>query len=638
MFKFIEKDIINTFFLTFNSKEKEKDYRLHAIKQSLPLFRLAMLLGILVFSLAFFKLGNQSVTMSNQTWIQLISKFYVPVSAVLFLLYTLFVNKKWFIKYYLLAITFFYFSGGIVVIYDLSKDDSFVMFLYVRILFFTLIPFFTLWSLLFSNVIIGLALFFIPYLFFGLDFEPALKQSLQILPMVVISIVAFYIKQYSERLNFNNTKELILKNKIISNNNNHLLNENVLAKVLKKSVDTKLDLNIFLQESLDILLNLPWLNIQSKGSVFVTNSEGNLIMVAQKDLGELVQKCALIKPGQCLCGKALIEKELLFTNCVTSDHHIVPKGMTKHGHFNVPLIINDNVLGILNIYVEHGHKKTKDEEDFFLMIANTLASVIHRHQLEESKNLIHKKITDSINYSKRIQNSMLPSSEVIKDYFNDTTLTFLPKEIVSGDFYCLKEKGDLTFIAIGDSTGHGVPGAMVATLGIQLLHHILETQDNDVGNILMHLNQSIDQILNNSTAYGSDGMDITLLSIDKKNKLIKYAGAKGILYHYTNGQLEKKITDKFSIGQKYIHHEVIFNERQIQYNDNDTLFILSDGIIDQISKVDQKRIGSKRIKPFFEKIAPLNANDREIEINNFIKMHKSSHQTDDITLLTLKLC
>ncbi len=639
MFNFLDKNNLNIYFLTFKSKELENEYRQLAIKKSLPLLRLAIMVGVLVFSITYFKVLNHSSNiLNNQSWLLIVSNFIVPFLGVVFFIYSFFITRAWFLKLYLPAISLFYIIGAIAVIYDVANDNSFILFLYVRILFFTLIPFFTLWVLMVSNLIIFIALFLIPFLFFGLEFEPAIKQTMQLLPMMVISAIAFYAKQYAERINFINLKTIIKQKETVEKSNAHLLNKSILAVILKKSTDTNLDLHQFLQDSLNILLELPWLKIQSKGSVFLTNTDGNLEMVAHKDLGELVQKCALLKPGDCLCGKALLKKELLFSNCVTADHTIVPKDMTPHGHYNIPIKINDKVLGVLNIYVEHGHQSNKDEKDFFLMVCDTLASVIHRHQLEQSKKIIYKKVSDSINYSKRIQNSMLPTKEAYKTYFNDVTLTYLPKETVSGDFYCVKEKDDLIYIAVGDSTGHGVPGAMVATLGIQMLHHIIETEnDTSVVNILTQLNQSINLVLNNNNDFGSDGMDLALICVDKINQIIKYTGAKGIIYHYANNELNKLPTDRFSIGQKYINQKVVFTEKTLKYNENDMLFLLSDGIIDQISSTNKKRIGSKKIKQFFEKIAPLTENQRDKEINDFINKHNSLQQTDDIILLTLKL-
>ncbi len=157
-----------------------------------------------------------------------------------------------------------------------------------------------------------------------------------------------------------------------------------LAKILEKSTSLTLKIDDFLQEALDILLELPWLNIVSKGSVFLTDKDGNLKMVAQKDLGILTKMCALINPGQCLCGKALSQQKTLFSNHVNHhEHDIHPEGMQEHGHYNIPIKIKDKVLGVLNLYVPHKHIQTDEELIFLESVTDTLASVIHRAILQD---------------------------------------------------------------------------------------------------------------------------------------------------------------------------------------------------------------------------------------------------------------
>ena len=192
-----------------------------------------------------------------------------------------------------------------------------------------------------------------------------------------------------EKLTRNN-KELLAMNvnmkmqKIkIEKSNIKLKGQASLGQILRKTTQPNFELNAFLQTSLEILLKLPWLGLEAKGSVFLTNEAGNLKMVAQKNLGVLVQMCNIIKPEQCLCGKALSRKKLLFSNCVEHDHDIRPEGMTEHGHYNIPLMFEEKVSGVLNLYVGHKHKKKYGEEEFLKSIADIFASVIERTYLEK---------------------------------------------------------------------------------------------------------------------------------------------------------------------------------------------------------------------------------------------------------------
>ncbi len=151
-----------------------------------------------------------------------------------------------------------------------------------------------------------------------------------------------------------------------------------LAEILRNVTGEERSLEQFLQDALDKLLALPWLSVLSKGSIFLTNNDGNLDMVAEKDLGEVAVRCALIKPGECLCGRALSEKKMQYCNHINHDHDIVFDNMEEHGHYNLPIMMHDAVLGVLNIYTEHNHKKTDFEIQFLQTVSDTLASVINR--------------------------------------------------------------------------------------------------------------------------------------------------------------------------------------------------------------------------------------------------------------------
>ena len=759
------KIAINKFSLTFNDKGLEKEFRDRSIESVRKIIRIAIIFGSTLFIISNFVVRPDASIQES-----FFNKFLTPSIGIGFLILT---YLKQYRKYYLAAIALTFIVGGYTAVYSSINNHDFMMFLYLRILFFTLIPFFTFRLLLVSNVLLILGVFLIYYFFSQENIDIVLNHTLKLLPFIIISLLAFYIKQRFERLSFLKTKEIKERNNILKEGRKSLENQAVLASVLQNSTKSSLNIKFFLQESLEIILDLPWLNILSKGSIFITNTDGNLEMIAQKDLGVLTKTCALIKPGQCLCGKALSQKKLLFNSCVTADHDIRPEGMTPHGHFNVPLMLNNEVLGVLNVYVDHDHVKTKDEVGFFELIANTLASVIYRNKLEKEREeqaqnlkryfkaieqsettilftdtegvinyvnphitkvtgysqeelignkagmmnsgetakevfedmwktirhkktwtgefinqkkdgtnfiekaiispvvdkdgeivefiaikediteqkkvakqiidqkemieLAHEKIQSSIEYAQRIQNSLLASSASINEKFDDLIISFLPKETVSGDFYIGKQKNNLTYIAVADCTGHGVPGAIVSALAIQELSHIIDSCICTAGEMLNILNTNINNLLNNDDQIGSDGLDLILLCIDTENKTINYAGAKGLFYLHQADELVRLKTDRASIGQIMRDEKFSFETKNIAYKQNDTVFLLTDGLIDQLSIVDKKRVGSKRTKQCFEKMITLDVNEKQAHLNQFINTHKSVNQTDDITLISFKL-
>ncbi len=151
----------------------------------------------------------------------------------------------------------------------------------------------------------------------------------------------------------------------------------------------QISLNDQMEKILLVVLSIPWLSLEEKGCVFLTDETGSgLKMVAYHNLGEpLLSMCGHIQFGQCLCGKAANAQELLFRNCIDHDHNIRPEGMQPHGHYNMPIVSKGKTLGVLNLYVKHGHHPTKLEQDFLGASAKAMASIIERKKIEEQ---LHK--------------------------------------------------------------------------------------------------------------------------------------------------------------------------------------------------------------------------------------------------------
>jgi len=146
-----------------------------------------------------------------------------------------------------------------------------------------------------------------------------------------------------------------------------------------------ISLNEQMKKILLLVLNISWLSLDKKGCIFLTDESGHgLTMVAKHNLGSsLLKLCSHIRFGQCLCGKAAEEKQLIFRNCIDHDHNIEPEGMQPHGHYNMPILSNDKTLGVLNLYVKHGHIASDLEQDFLNATAAAMANIIERKQIEE---------------------------------------------------------------------------------------------------------------------------------------------------------------------------------------------------------------------------------------------------------------
>jgi len=201
------------------------------------------------------------------------------------------------------------------------------------------------------------------------------------------------LRQNNEELNVLN-ENILSQKEDLEASNKLLVGQATLFKILQKITDHDFTLKEFLQFTLDEIFELPWLNILQKGAIFKVNSEGNLEMLADKNIGVLTQRCKIIKPNECLCGKALATKQIIFRNTITPEHEIQPDGMKPHGHYNLPLLFEKKVMGVLNIYVEEGHERGKEEVEFLQILSDILASIIHRTEMEKKIETQNKKLSN----------------------------------------------------------------------------------------------------------------------------------------------------------------------------------------------------------------------------------------------------
>ncbi len=145
-----------------------------------------------------------------------------------------------------------------------------------------------------------------------------------------------------------------------------------------------LSLHRKLEVALEIVLTVPWLAMQYKGSIFLVTEDDHLEMVAQRNLhAHLLQACRRIPYGFCLCGKAAQSKQIVFSAALDERHDITYDGIHDHGHYCIPILLQERLMGVLNLYVDYGHVYDPEEEAFLTTIANTLAGVIDRGLAED---------------------------------------------------------------------------------------------------------------------------------------------------------------------------------------------------------------------------------------------------------------
>ncbi len=157
--------------------------------------------------------------------------------------------------------------------------------------------------------------------------------------------------------------------------------QTVINSVLRLSLE-ELSLKEILNRTIELILSIPRLALDSKGSIFLVEEKSEfLVMESQLGLSKNVQmKCARIPFGKCLCGRAASTKKIQFADCIDDRHQILYTGITPHGHYCVPILFRGKTLGVINLYLSEGHRQDQTEEEFLTAIANALASVIVRKQ------------------------------------------------------------------------------------------------------------------------------------------------------------------------------------------------------------------------------------------------------------------
>ncbi len=224
------------------------------------------------------------------------------------------------------------------------------------------------------------------------------------------------------------------------------------------------------------------------------------------------------------------------------------------------------------------------------------------HELETAVNEIEVKnneITSSITYAKRIQEAMLPSLLNIQKILPQSFVYFRPRDIVSGDFYFFHhlEKEQKTVLAAVDCTGHGVPGAFMSMIGNEILNRIVaKNRITSPAKILNQLDKGITTALHKDETNIHDGMDLALVTIDKKAKTLTFAGAKNPLFYIQNNQLEIIKGDKMPIGGSEKEHKSEFVEHVIDISVPTTFYIFSDGFQDQFGGQEGRKFLVKNFR------------------------------------------
>jgi sigma-B regulation protein RsbU (phosphoserine phosphatase) len=257
-------------------------------------------------------------------------------------------------------------------------------------------------------------------------------------------------------------------------------------------------------------------------------------------------------------------------------------------------------------------------------------------EIEEQK----KHIMDSIYYARRIQTAILPSFSMLNKYLKDYFIFYLPKDIVSGDFYWMHQSSGLTMLAAVDCTGHGVPGAFMSIVGFNQLNNAVNVKKVTLASdILNELNAGVIQTLNENTGETSikDGMDMTLCVFDFRKRKLDFAGANNPIIQVHNKKMIKHKGNRFPIGAFVDNQPQVFTSKEIDLAEGDMIYMFSDGYADQFGGPENKKFFTKRFEQLLTDVSVYPVEEqKEILKNTLYDWMGQNNQVDDILVIGIR--
>jgi serine phosphatase RsbU (regulator of sigma subunit) len=261
-------------------------------------------------------------------------------------------------------------------------------------------------------------------------------------------------------------------------------------------------------------------------------------------------------------------------------------------------------------------------------------------EVEKQKHLIEEKqseILDSIIYAKRLQEAILPPAQFVNKYIPRNFILYKPKDIVAGDFYWAEYIDNKFYIAAADSTGHGVPGAMVSVVCSNALNRTLkEFKFTETGKILDKTRDLVIETFEKSSSEVKDGMDISLLCLDYNTKKAFWSGANNPLWYIHNNELKEIKGDKQPIGKA--DNPKPFTTHQIDYVENTTFYLFTDGFADQFGGPQGKKFKYKQFFDLLFAIKNQSIQQQMDSINRIFEEWKGNlEQVDDVCVIGIKV-
>lgn len=333
-------------------------------------------------------------------------------------------------------------------------------------------------------------------------------------------------------------------------------------------------------------------------------------------------------------------------------------GQSPESIIYLPLLTKEKKIGVLTVqsFVKHAYNDYQLNilRNLALSVAVALDNASLYENLEEKvkertaevfaqKAIIEEKnkdITDSIKYAKKIQQALMPDTNLLEKAFKESFVYYRPKDIVSGDFYWIEVfSKNVTVFAAADCTGHGVPGAFMSLICNDLMTQVIKDQSvTTPGQALKMLDEKLRSMLNKSSDHSSnDGMDIALCAYFPEEKKLQYAGAYRPLLLIRDGEMIELKPSKHSIGG-YLTGEKNFEDHIIQLQEGDSVYILTDGYADQFGGENGKKFKFKKLQKLIQTIShmPL-VHQHDLLEEAFVSWRGQHEQVDDVCVIGVKI-
>lgn len=278
---------------------------------------------------------------------------------------------------------------------------------------------------------------------------------------------------------------------------------------------------------------------------------------------------------------------------------------------------------------------------FFTFFLHTI--VKSRIKLDSINKELSRKnimISESIQYARSIQNSVIPDYKKFHEFFPESFLYTKPKDVLSGDFFWSNSNGDRIIFALVDCTGHGIPGALLSVIGIILLNKIVLDKGTDSpSDVLTQLNIELQKLFDSGNEMVDDGMEITVVQFDRKSKeMIVAQTSNSTVIIGIDDSITVVESDIYTIGGMLSRHKSLkFNNYSVTVENNSMIYLFSDGFPDQFGAISHEKYGVRKFHQFLKNIHNLPLKEQYESLKSEqIQWQGENHQTDDITVIGIK--